>query len=185
MGCSYGGERVGRHNALRDAVFQAAQQSVLSPRREEPFLMPSGMERPADIYIPNWTAGKDTAIDVTVISPLQHCEVRKAAQEAGSALEHRFDTKMSNYFDRCREQGIHFLPLPVETLGGWHPHAAKALTRLGRQLARQTGREEEETVRHFFQRLSVLLMKGNASLILSRTPTFSPPEVDGDMDTDI
>ena len=65
VGCSYGGERVGRHNAQRDAVFQAAQQSVLSPRREEPFLMPSGMERPADIYIPNWTAGKDTAIDVS------------------------------------------------------------------------------------------------------------------------
>jgi hypothetical protein len=39
-----------------------------------------------------------------------------------------------------------------------------ALTRLGRQLARQTGREEEETVRNFFQRLSVLLMKGNAAL---------------------
>ena len=56
------------------------------------------------------------------------------------------------------------------------------LTKLGRELARQTGREEGESVRHLFQRLSILLMKGNASLILSRTPAFSDQEVDGDID---
>ena len=173
-----------RHNSLRDAIFQAAQQSVLSPRREEQFLIAGGLERPADILIPNYTAGRDTALDITVISPLQLCEVKKAAEEAGSALEHRFQTKMTKYFDRCRDQGIHFQPLPVETLGGWHPQAVPVLTKLGRQLARQTGREEEETVRHLFQRLAILLMKGNASLILSRTPGFSAQEVDGDRDQD-
>ena len=103
-----------RHNALRDAVFQ----SVLSPRREEPFLIAGGLERPADIYIPSWYADRDTALDITVTSPLQQGEVKKAAQEVGSALEHRYQTKMTKYFDRCRDQGIHFLPLPVETLGG-------------------------------------------------------------------
>ena len=98
----------------------------------------------------------------------------------GSALEHRFQSKMSKYFEACRTQGIHFLPLPVSTLGGWHSRAISALTRLGRQLGRQTGREEDLTVRHLFQRLSTLLMKANASLILSRTPVHSTQEVDGD-----
>ena len=126
----------------------------------------------------------DTACDITVISPLQISQVRKAAEEAGSSLDYRFRTKMTKYFDACKAQGLHFLPLVVETLGGWHPQAISAFTRLGRQLARQTGREEDQTTRHLFQRLAILLMKGNAALILSRTPVFSPQEVDGDVDTE-
>ena len=44
-------------------------------------------------------------------------------------------------------------------------------------LRSQTGREEEEVVTHLFQQLSVLLMKGNSALVLSRTP---PIYIDGD-----
>ena len=86
VGCGQGSERNSRHNVLRDVIFQTAQQAVLSPRREVLFLIPGGLERPADVFIPNWTAGRDTALDVTVISPLQKSEVRKAAQEPGSYL---------------------------------------------------------------------------------------------------
>ena len=119
-----------------------------------------------------------------MISPLQKNLVRKAAREPGSAAEYRFKVKMGTYFDRCQEQGIHFVPLVVEALGGWHAQSAAALTKLARQLARQTGREEEEAVRQLRQRLGVTLMKGNAALILSRTPTFALAEVDGDQDFD-
>ena len=178
LGCAQQGERLSRHNTLRDAIYQAAQQAVLSPTREERYLLSQQgreLERPGDVLIPNWTSGMDTALDITVISPLQASEVKKATEESGSALEHRFRAKMSKYFDACKDQGIHFLPLPVETLGAWHPRAISALTRLGQQLARQTGRMEEETVRHLFQRLSILLMKSILILILSRTPVFSPP----------
>ena len=82
---------------------------------------------------------------------------------------------MTSSHEPCREQGIKFIPMPVETLGGWHKSAVDAVTKLARQLARHTRREEGETTRHLFQRLSVLLMKGNAALILSRTPVFAPP----------
>ena len=187
LGCAQQGERLSRHHALRDALYQSAQQAVLSPTREERYLLTQAGredERPGDILIPSWTSGMDTACDVTVISPLQALTVTKAAREAGSALDTRYRAKMSKYFDACREQGIHFLPLPVETLGAWHPLAIKAIEKLGRQLGRATGREGEETVRHLFQRLSVLLMKGNAALILGRIPAYAPQEVDGDRDTE-
>ncbi len=184
MGCGFQSQRNTRHNSLRDAIFQTAQQAVLSLRREELFLIPGGLQRPADVFIPNWTTGRDSALDVTVVSSLQKNLVRKAAREQGSAAEFRYEEKMDTYFDKCHEQGIHFVPLVVEALGGWHAQSAAALTKLGRQLARQTGREEEEAVRQLRQRLGVMLMKGNAALILSRTPTFALAEVDGDLDFD-
>ena len=84
----------------------------------------------------------------------------------------------------CDREGIQFFPIVVEALGGWHSDAAAAVSKLARQLASHTGREEEETTRYLFQRLSLLLMRGNAALILNRTPFHVSAEVDGDQDFD-
>ena len=72
-----------------------------------------------------------------------------------------------------------FLPLPVETLGGWHDQTVAQVKRLGSALARQTGQDESEAIRHLAQRLAVLLAKGNAALLINRVPTFPSPEIDG------
>ena len=58
----------------------------------------------------------------------------------------------------------------------------KTITRLGRQLARNLGKDEDEVVRHLRQRLGVLIVRDNAAMMASRHPTFAPPEVDGDPD---
>ena len=50
---------------------------------------------------------------------------------------------------------------------------------LGAALARQTGKEEAEKIRHVFQSLSVRMTKGNAALFLNITPSFPDPAVDG------
>ena len=52
-------------------------------------------------------------------------------------------------------------------------------SRLGAALARQTGQDESDKIRHVFQSLAVRLAKGNAALFLNRTPSFPNPEVDG------
>ena len=51
---------------------------------------------------------------------------------------------------------------------------------IGSALARHTGQEESEKIRHLYQGLAVRLAKGNASLFLNRTPAFPTPEIDGD-----
>ena len=56
------------------------------------------------------------------------------------------------------------------------------ITKLGRQLARNLGKDEDEVVRHLRQRLGVLIARDNATMILSRHPTFAPADVDGDQD---
>ena len=78
-------------------------------------------------------------------------------------------------------EGISFIPLPVETLGGWHKKAVEQLRKLARAQARSSGKEEDDAIRHLFQRLGVLLVKGNAALILNRIPSFSLPDIDGEL----
>ena len=50
---------------------------------------------------------------------------------------------------------------------------------MGSALARQIGQDESEAIRHFAQRLAVLLAKGNSALLLNRIPTYPSPDIDG------
>ena len=118
-------------------------------------------------------------MDVTVVNPLQARMVDQAAAHAGHSLTVRFNDKMTKHGEACRRAGMVFIPLVVETLGGWEEQAEAQIKRLGAALARQTGQEEAEKIRHVFQSLAVRLAKGNAALFLNRTPTFPDPEVDG------
>ena len=142
---------------------------------DSPIIIPS-------IFIPGWANGRHAAIDVSIVSPLQSQLIRKAAEEPGSAAVKRFREKMTKYYTPCENEGIQFFPAIVETFGGWHPDSEKILIKLAQQLASHTGVPSEETSRHFFQRLGILLVRGNAALITTRTPTFVDPVVDGDLD---
>ena len=62
--------------------------------------------------------------------------------------------------DLCDQQGIVFIPMAAESLGGWHKVALEQLRKLGSALARHTGQEEGETISHLPTRASVLLQKG-------------------------
>ena len=181
ISCGSEGERIARHNHLRDSIFQVAVTAALAPSREERSLLPGTNSKPADVLIPHWTHGRDTALDVTVVNPLQAALVYRAAYDTnpGHALNYAFDWKMTKHGAACRREGLVFLPMPIESLGGWHEQAVEQVKKIGAALARQTGQEEGEAVGHLFQRLSVLLMRGNAALLLNRIPSFPEPQADG------
>ena len=96
-------------------------------------------------------------------------------------MAHAHEAKIRKYWARCEAEGIAFFPLAVDTYGGWHEAGLKTLTKLGRQLARATGRDEGDTVRHLRQRVAVLLVRDNMAMLASRTPTFSPASVNGEI----
>ena len=169
MNCGNQGERIGRHNRLRDAVHSAAAAAGLGPVLEARFLLPGG-RKPADVLIPNWRRGQDAALDVTVINSLQDATVEGEAAEAGHALKVAYNRKVQKVGEVCRREGIAFIPLAVEALGGWHEVAVAEVRKLSAALARQRGDEEKEAARRLFQRLSLLLMRGNAALFTNRMP---------------
>ena len=57
--CPVSGDRIKRHNALRDCFYEFCLNAAWGPIKEKPFLLPYSSERPADIFIPNFSAGKD------------------------------------------------------------------------------------------------------------------------------
>ena len=72
--------------------------------------------------------------------------------------------------DAYATEGIVFIPIPVEVLGGWEMGAVDQIWRLGAGLASRTGRNDSNAVSNLFQWLSVLHAKGNAALLISRIP---------------
>ena len=60
-----------------------------------------------------------------------------------------------------------------EGLGGWHKTAMREVKKLGFALARHTRQEEGVAISQLFQRLAVLLVKGNMALICNRVPDNS------------
>ena len=121
-------------------------------------------------------------MDITVVNPLQGALVEQVAQDGEGGVRHAFNLKMAKYDDRCAAESICFIPLAVDTFGGWHGAALDAIVKLGRQLARHLGKEEEEVTRQLRQRLSILLTRDNMAMLGSRTPTLPPATIDGDFD---
>ena len=85
-----------------------AKQASLSPAKEESALLPGSAEKPANVFIPGWANGRDAALDVSVVSPLQSQLIKKASEESGSAAKKRNNDKLSKYFDPCNNEGIHW-----------------------------------------------------------------------------
>ena len=135
-------------DGLRDALYETAVAAGLGPVKEGRALLPGDDRRPADILVPNWAGGRDAAMDVTVVTPLQAATVAEAAITPGSALSFAYQRKVRGAAEDCRREGIAFLPLVVESLGGWHTAAEAEVRKLGAALARQTGQEEGEVLRH-------------------------------------
>ena len=179
MCCGFGGERISRHNHLRDALHETAVAAGLGPVKEGRFLIPGADRRPADILVPNWAGGRDAALDVTVVTPLQAATVAEAATTPGHSLNFAYQRKVRGAAEDCRRQGIAFLPIVVESLGGWHELAQGEVKKLGAALARQNGQEEGEVLRHLWGRLGILLQRGNAAILGNRLPTHPAPAVDG------
>ena len=163
---------------MRDALHRATARAALGPQKEPPGLLPGSDDRPADILLPFWSQGKDTALDITVVNPLQGALVDQVAQDGDGGVRHAFNAKMVKY---DTAEAICFIPLAVDTFGGWHGAALDVIVKLGQQLARQLGKEEEEVTRQLRQRLSILLTRDNMAMLGSRTPSLPPATIDDDV----
>ena len=106
IGCGGNGNRISRHNAIRDVIFNAAQSTALAPTREAPGLVPSSLSRPADVLLPNWSRGRPAALDVHVISPTQQLTLTEAASSQGHALHVGVQRKLTVHLSACRSAGV-------------------------------------------------------------------------------
>ena len=48
--------------------------------------------------------------------------------------------------EACRREGMVFVPMPWETLGGWHEETVEQVKKLASAQARQTGEDRSEAI---------------------------------------
>ena len=86
---------------------------------------------------------------------------------------------MRDTAEACRAQGLLFLPMAMETLGGFHTVNLEHIRQLGQAIARKKGCDDREPTGQLFSRLSVTLMRGNAMMLCSRSRDVASAAVDG------
>ena len=104
-------------------------------------------------------------MDVAVVNPRKGATVVEAAAVAGFALNDTFTGKMQKSAEACQWEGVFFVPMVTESFGGWHEVAVREVERLGAALARQSGQNKDEAVRHLWGKLAILLQRGNADMM--------------------
>ena len=137
--------------------------------------------RIGDVTIRRWTNGRDSAINVTVTSPLCSTNVAGAAAKAGDALDKAVKRKLRETAEDCRREGQVFLPFALEILGGLHQGAIMQAKLFASARARYKGLEEGKVTGQLFGRLSLTLMRANALMLSMRCQDadFPLPHIDG------
>ena len=150
VGCGGNGDRISRHNNIRDVVFTAAQSAAFAPSKEASGLVTGSLSRPTDVFLPSWSCGRPAALDIHVISPLQQQTLSEASVTPGHALQVGVQRKLTSNLPACREAGVECIPIVAETLGGLAEDAIFTVRSLGREIAERDGSMDPlSTTRHF------------------------------------
>ena len=169
--CCAGGDRVIRHNGVRRIIFNLCCKAGLRPEVEKPGLLlparPSAagsQRRPADVYLPCWTAGLPAALDFAVTAPQRQDIVSEAARNPLAAASAYSQTKRShlNTQDACESQGIRFQPMVCETSGAWAPEALQVLQLICKAASSRTGTDSGALLQETLSRCAASIRAANA-----------------------
>ncbi len=149
--CCAGGDRVLRHNSVRNFVYRFASAVGLHPELEKAGLLVPALpeeggqaeRRPADVYLPMWVGGAPAALDFAITAP-QRQDVLEAAARTPLAAASAYTDRKKGYLgteNACRTQGLDFLPMVAETSGAWAPEAMKVFRQLAAASAARSGKE--------------------------------------------
>ena len=109
-------------------------------------------------------------IYVTVVSPLQRSLVQEASVTQGHALQVAEAWRIATHDQNCRSEGIVFVPLAVETLGGWSSLAVDTIKAFSRLQDQRLGIAMNfSSRRHLFPSLSGGVTHGCGSLDVIRS----------------
>jgi hypothetical protein len=168
--CKAKGDIISRHNAVRDVIYSVAKDAGLAPEKEKAGILGDhgDKRRPADVYLPNFSLQKDYCLDIAITSPLQHKYLEHSAKVDGYAADHYFGFKMTKYAKDVEDAGHIFKPIVFETFGRVANESYDTLVKIAIRKAERFSSSQSETIRQFFQHLSVTLQIRNANMVLKR-----------------
>ena len=113
--------------------------------------------------------GRTDLFDVTISRPLSQARIRDATQNPLNILKAAWAGKVSRYAGMVHEvrRSVQLLPVPISTLGGWHPDAHRALCSVAIAIAAR-GMSTFSTAKSIlFQRHAALLVTNNTLCLMS------------------
>ena len=126
-------------------------------------LNPSNQTRPDGITVYPFSGGKSLCWDATCRDTFAKYAINDTTLSAGAAANKAEDQKQDFY--RRLETRYRFEPLAVETTGVIGRSSSKLIAEIGKRIAHRSG-DKRETA-WLRQRISLAIMRGNASSILA------------------
>ena len=168
--CRCKGDRTRRHNAERNVIEKDMRTAGFAPVLEPKHILRNGGKRkPADIFVSDWAEGKGACFDVAVTCPLQRKYIRQAAEtQLYAAEDYAEHVKIPKYSEACAAQNLLCIPLVFESFGGMTKNTEETLLRTARSYCHRLSIENSIGIPQMFQRISVVLHRHNARMILSR-----------------
>jgi hypothetical protein len=121
-----------RHNRVRDALHDMLKLRM-AVLKEQGIPGSNTLERPADIYLPQFDAAGPLFIDCFVAHPLAPSRSR-IPQRALQVVGQHESEKSARYQPLCERHGASFCPWGMTTWGGYGPKGGSLIFKLIRQL---------------------------------------------------
>jgi len=162
LSCKAGANWTPRHNAINAAISRALQKCHIPNRLEPPHLLLEDGKRPDGVTLIPFRRGRCLVWDVTVCDTLARTYIQQSAREAGSAARKREADKKRKYASFEAEFDV--VPVSFETLGSLAPEGVELLAEICQRLRDNT--KDQRSGNFFMQEISIILQRGNASLVL-------------------
>ena len=163
-----------RHAVVQDWLFKLAEAALVHPRKE--MSLPGSQLRPGDVFIESFTDGKDTAIDVTVVSPIQATLINNSSNVRMFAANKAAEEKKSKYHELCSQQGTIFVPFALENFGGLHCISLHITKKLFALIHSRTSDPIWLISKTKLEYLSFRLQRAIANSIIKRIPEYNATE---------
>ena len=119
-------------------------------------------------------SGGTELFNVTICHPLSQAGIRDMSENPMDLLKAACTAKVSRYSGMLKESGTRFklLPVPLSTLGGWHPNAHRALCSVASTIAARGLSTFSRAKSILFKRHAALLVTNNALCLMSGHETY-------------
>ena len=173
LSCQLSAGRLPRHAALNDTVKRALLSAGMPSILEPAGLDRGDGRRPDGMTTFPFSSGRCLIWDSTCVDTYADYVIHKSATQAGSAAQAAENRKQRRYAELGRR--FQFQPIAVETSGSLGQSTLPFLKELGRRIARETGDTRE--VEYIFQRVSLAVVRGNATSLLMGSTANAVPEL--------
>jgi hypothetical protein len=165
--CKKSGDRITRHNRLRNLVFKLADTGLLSPEMEKLGLLGEtdrSRRRPGDVSIKSWSLHRGLAIDVAVICPLAVSHLNNLEPCESYALHQ----KIERYAPGFEKSNYDFAPVVFETSGAVNKEGETVLKQIVRFASKREGVTHTVFAARAWARISCCVQYSAAQQILNR-----------------